>query len=129
MDVTLFLAQAFGLYFIIAGIGLVLKQSSLNGLISRLSSDRISVMITGFLTLIVGIPLLLIHNVWGTTLEVIISLLVWLTFIKGASRVIAPDMFMSMGSSLADNMTLTKVLIWLMIVLGAYLAYVGFGTM
>lgn len=129
MDVTLFLAQAFGLYFIIAGIGLVLKQSSLKSLISRLSSDRASVMTTGFLTLIVGIPLVLVHNVWGTTLEVIISLLVWLTFIKGTARVVAPDLFMSMGSSLADNMTLTKVLLWIMIVLGAYLAYIGFGAM
>ena len=40
-------------------------------------------MMGGFVAMIIGIPLVLIHNLWGSTLEVTVSILVWITFFKG----------------------------------------------
>ena len=127
MDVTLFLAQAFGLYFLIGGLGLVLNQSSLKSFIARFSSDRASVMMGGFVALLVGIPLVLIHNLWGGTLEIIVSVLVWITFIKGAVRVLVPDMLVKMSENLSNKIGMIKLMVWIMVAFGAYLTYVGFG--
>jgi len=127
MDVTIFLAQAFGLFFLIGGIGLILKQSSLKNFISRFSSDRSTVMIGGFVSLILGIPLVLIHNVWGTSLEIIVSILVWATFLKGVVRVWMPDMIVLMSESFSENIGMLKIMLWIMVALGGYLTYVGFG--
>jgi len=124
---TLFLAQAFGIFFVIAGLGMILKESSMRTLVTKLSSDRTSVMLGGYFSLILGIPLVLVHNVWGTPLEMIISALVWITFLKGVTRVLMPDLIIKLSSTFADNMGMMKVLIWLMVALGAYLVYVGFG--
>mgnify|MGYP001108622942 CR=1 FL=1 len=127
MDVTYFLAQVFGLFFLIGGVGLVLKQSSLKSFIARFSSDRMTVMMGGFISLALGIPLVLIHNVWSGTLETIVSILVWMTFLKGAVRVLMPDMIVQLSGSFSDNLGAVRILLWLMIVLGGYLTYVGFG--
>jgi hypothetical protein len=127
MDVTYFLAQVFGLYFLIGGLGLILKQSSLKGLMARFSSDSTMLMMGGFVALIIGIPLMLIHNVWGSSLEIIISLIAWAAFIKGFTLVLMPELTSYMMQSLSDNTGLLKVMLWLMIILGAYLVYAGFG--
>mgnify|MGYP000890729850 CR=1 FL=1 len=127
MDITLFLAQAFGLLFVIGGLGMVLQMNALKGIITQFSSDKVSVMVGGFVSLLVGIPLILIHNVWGTGLEMIISVIVWATFLKGVVRVLAPGSVIKMGQSFAHNMGFVKILLWLMVILGGYLLYVGFG--
>jgi hypothetical protein len=127
MNTTLFLAQVFGLYFLIGGLGLILKQSSLKSLIARFSSDSIMLMMGGFVALIIGIPLVLIHNVWGSSLEIIVSLIAWAAFVKGFTLVLMPELTSNMMQSLSDNIGLLKVMLWLMVILGGYLTYVGFG--
>jgi hypothetical protein len=128
MDITQFLTQAFGLYFLIGGLGLVLKQSSLKSLIARFSSDRTMVMRGGFVALIIGIPLVLIHNMWGSSLEIIISLIAWAAFLKGVFFILMPDMTTKMMDTLSENIGVIKVMLWLMVVLGGYLTYIGFGS-
>jgi len=106
---------------------MVLQMNALKGIITQFSSDKVSVMVGGFVSLLVGIPLILIHNVWGTGLEMIISVIVWATFLKGVVRVLAPGSVIKMGQSFAHNMGFVKILLWLMVILGGYLLYVGFG--
>lgn len=127
MDVTQFLAQAFGLYFIIAGLGLVLKKSSLKSLMARFSSDSTVVIMGGFVTLIIGVPLVLIHNVWGNSLEIIVSLIAWVVILKGITLVLMPDMTQQMVSRISNKIGVLEIVLWLMIILGGYLTYVGFG--
>ena len=126
MDVTLFLTQAFGLYFLIGGLGLVLHQASLKAFVRHFSSDEETIMMGGYLSLLIGVPLVLIHSMWATPMESTISILVWLTLLKGASRVLMPGAVMQMSQSFLENTQLLKMLIWFMVALGACLTYVGF---
>ncbi len=128
MDISLFLAQAFGIFFVITGLGLVLQPSVLQKLFTRYSSNRADVMMGGVLSLIVGIPLVLVHNIWQGTWEILVTVIVWITFLKGMSRVLLPDMVVSMAHKMQHKHGMVKAMLWIMIVLGAYLMYVGFGV-
>tara|TARA_B100000745_G_C20139723_1_gene390723 strand:+ start:135 stop:524 length:390 start_codon:yes stop_codon:yes gene_type:complete len=128
MDLSLFLAQVFGIYFVIGGIGLILKPKTLPKFIQRFSSNRVDVMMGGFLALLIGAPLVLLHNIWdGAVYQTVVTVLVWLTFLKGAARILMPDAVVTLAQKMEHKPNLVNAMLWLMVVLGGYLLYVGFG--
>lgn len=128
MDLSLFLAQAFGLYLVIGGVSMLVRPKVVNMLINTFSSDDGRSTIMGFWILILGIPLVLVHSVWdGASWQTLVSLLAWATFLKGFSLVMMPNITMRWAENLWRNDTILKSLLVLMVILGAYLLYVGFG--
>lgn len=127
MDISIFLAQAFGLYLLIGGIALLMNQELTNALIKKFSSHADDVAMGGFLALIIGIPLVLIHNVWDGSWRVLVTILVWLTFLKGVVRVLAPRAVTVWSQSLAKQPGLLRMLLLSMVILGVILAAFGFG--
>ena len=128
MDISLFLAQAFGLYFVIVGVAMLLQTSLMSDLINKFTSDRSSIVMGGFISLLIGVPLILVHNIWDGSWTVVVTVLVWITFIKGLVRVFLPDMVLEWSHSLKENQSLMKLLLLAMVVLGIYLIFVGFGV-
>ncbi len=126
MDISLFLAQVFGLYFILAGVAILVRPSTLTELLETFS-HRTAVFIGGFMALIIGIPLVLLHNVWNGTWQVLITLLVWATLIKGITLIFVPNVATSWIAVFRKHQNVTKHFIWVVIVFGLYLAYIGFG--
>ena len=128
MDISIFLAQAFGLYLLIGGVALLLNRGAIEGFIDMLTGSRSAVMLGGFMVLIIGIPLVLVHNIWdGEPWQTLVTILVWLTFLKGLARVLVPDMVSDWGNYFRQKHDLLRYLIILMVAVGAYLLYVGFG--
>jgi len=128
MDVSIFLAQALGLFMAISGAALLVRPQSVKDLIRAFSGDRGAVMMGGFLSLIVGIPLVLIHSVWdGELWQTMVTLVAWVTLVKGVMRVFAPDTVISWGKAFEQKQGLLKLIVIATIVYGLYLMYVGFG--
>ena len=127
MDISMFLAQAFGLYFVISGIALLVNQDLVKGLIKKFSSDADSVAIGGFVALVIGVPLVLVHNVWEGSWQILVTVLVWLTFLKGVIRVLAPHAVVSWSKQFGAMPGLVRALLLIMVVVGLYLLYFGFG--
>lgn len=126
MDLSIFLAQAFGLYFVIAGVAMLLRPELVPIIIGYFSSkERIAV--SGFMILLLGAPLVLLHNVWEGSWEVLVTIIVWITFIKGLVRVLMPDAVLRWTNSLGSQQKLLKLLIIGCLLVGLYLLYVGFG--
>ena len=125
MDISIFLAQVFGLYFIFAGIALLIRKDSMTLLLNSLSSSGFMYM-SGFITLTVGIPLILIHNVWDGSWRVIITVLVWVTLIKGLVLIFAPEFMANTATKLTKHSLLFRHGMWVVIIFGLYLVYIGF---
>ena len=125
MDLSLFLAQVFGLYFVIAGVAMLVRPNAISTLIETLGT-RSSIYLTGFFALMLGIPLVLIHNIWDGSWRVIITIMAWLALLKGVARIFFPDMVVGWAQGLARNPGMVKLMVWIMVVLGFYLLYIGF---
>ncbi|MCH7529605.1 hypothetical protein IIB50_00610 [Patescibacteria group bacterium] len=91
MELTLFLAQLFGLYFIIMGSALLIKRKTLVFVINDLFKYSGFVFFTGIIILIMGLLLVLSHNVWEPGLAWIITLLAWVTLVKGMLYIFLPQ--------------------------------------
>ena len=125
MDISIFLAQVFGLYFVIAGVAMLLRPKAIATLIETLGT-RSSIYLTGFFALMLGIPLVLVHNIWEGSWRVIITILAWLALLKGIARIFFPEMVVDWAQGLARNPGLVKLMVWVMVILGLYLLYIGF---
>lgn len=127
MDISIFLAQAFGLYFLIGGVALLMNPELTNGIIKKYASHADDVAMGGFLALLVGIPLILLHNVWDGTWHVLVTLVVWLVFLKGVVRVFAPRAVTVWSNTLGKQQGVLRLLLLTTIILGIALTAFGFG--
>jgi hypothetical protein len=125
MDISLFLAQVFGLYFVIVGVLILIRPTATRQLLKSLSSRNATYCI-GFITLLAGVPLVLLHNVWDGSWRVIITLLVWITLFKGIARIYVPELIERFSEILISRPVMFRHMLWLVVLAGMYLMYLGF---
>lgn len=127
MDISLFLAQAFGIYFVVMGL-LLFRNHTLGSVVSSLSQNKSLKFFIGVFILILGIILVLVHNIWeGPMWQVLITIFAWLTFIKGLMYLFVPqDVFDSILRALNKKGVFIGAGI-ITFVIGAWLASIGFG--
>jgi len=126
METSLFLAQLIGPVLIVIGVGLLLKQTEFREMATDFLSSRALIFVSGLLTLVVGLAIVLTHNVWEFNWPVIITILGWLSIFGGVFRILFPDSVQSMGTSMLDKPAVMTVSGAIQIVLGLWLSYVGY---
>jgi vacuolar-type H+-ATPase subunit I/STV1 len=81
---TLFLSRLIGLYCIVAALSMFLRGEAIVGTVTLLLRDAPLMFFVGVVTLSAGLAMVLAHNVWsGGALAVIVSVISWVTLIKG----------------------------------------------
>ncbi|MCP4841752.1 MAG: hypothetical protein GY887_08485 [Halieaceae bacterium] len=126
METSLFLAQLIGPVLIVIGFGLLLKKTEFREMATDFLSSRALIFVSGLLTLVTGLAIVLTHNVWEFNWPVIITILGWLSVFGGVFRILFPDSVQSMGTSMLDKPATMTVSGAIKIVLGLWLSYVGY---
>ncbi|WP_133135231.1 hypothetical protein [Legionella rowbothamii] len=120
MDKSRFLAKAIGAYLLIVSLSMFINMHSFVNLVNEMTRNEPLVFVTGFFTLIIGILLVLSHNVWEWDWRVIITLIAWLTLLKGASIIFHPAMLYTYTA------TINYIAATIDVILGIVLCYFGF---
>lgn len=90
MDVSIFLAKALGLYLLIMAIMMFAKEKKVKVIAKEMCSDPGMMYLSGCITLMIGILLIIVHNIWSADWRILITLLAWIIFIKGVIRTLFP---------------------------------------
>lgn len=125
MDTSVFLAQAMGILFVTIGLGMALNMSHFQTLLGDMLKSPSFLYLSGVINVILGSLLVLHHNIWTGGWVVLVTVLCWLTLIKGFMWVVFPAQQMKLAKSLATSSVL-KLSTLVLLVLGVYLVYVGF---
>ncbi|MBA2651860.1 MAG: hypothetical protein H0U73_06310 [Tatlockia sp.] len=88
---SLFLAQALGLYLMITAIIMLARAGYYRNMLTHLKAGSPTVVVTATLGLILGIVLVLVHNIWIWESEVLITLVAWLILIKSVLWLSFPE--------------------------------------
>lgn len=126
MEVTLFLARLFSLYFIVMAFGLLFNAKQFMAMAKSFYKNDGLILLTGVVTLLLGCAMVIGHNVWFRPLEVLVSVLAWLTFFKGVSFIVFPKWAKSVGKSFLGNEELLVMLSPVILFFGVVLGYLGF---
>lgn len=127
MELSIFLAQLFGIYLIIVGILVVLRRDSFMPIVAELGANRSLIFVIAIFELAVGIGLALSHSIFTFDYRGIISVLGWAMLIEGVLYLSLPfpkvrKLFKAFNTPgwYVSGGTLS-------IVIGGYLTGIGFG--
>ena len=125
MDTTTFLAQLWGPVLLAIGLGMFVSRNYYAKVYRDIEKSALGVMTFGVVAMTAGIAQITFHNVWNTFPEMVVSLLGWGAFLKGAVFLIAPKLADQSGEWAADSKLIPTIGI-LVLVLGLFLSWFGF---
>lgn len=110
---TTFLAGVLGWYLVIFSCMLLFRRKLLTAVFDDLFNHKGSVFIIAVITVILGLMLVLSHNIWVAGWPVVVTLLGWMILISGLLRMFFLESFMHMGKNFqnhATGMTITGII-------------------
>ncbi len=125
MDITVFLAQVWGLVLLFIGIGFFASRDHYVRMYRDLSQETLATLAFAGAAIAAGISSVLAHNVWGSLPEIIVSLLGWALLLKGAFLAIAPRAAERIGTRVMST-SLMGVAGAVLVIIGIYLTWFGY---
>lgn len=89
MEITSFLARFWGSLFMILGASSV--GAKLLGRIIQYTEDKTITVSTGYITFLLGLATVVAHNLWVADWRVAVTILGWITLLKGMEKIAFPD--------------------------------------
>ncbi|MDD5618625.1 MAG: hypothetical protein PHG69_05970 [Candidatus Omnitrophica bacterium] len=126
MDNSILLAKFIGPYIMVISIGLLFNSKAFQKIMEDFSKNSALVYVAGLITFVAGLTVTLFHNFWVLDWRIIITLLGWNMFIKGAWLIISPDTSAKMAASFAKNNKLVIILWVIMLAIGVFLTTKGY---
>ena len=91
MDRSKFLSKVIGLYLIIVSAAILTNMQQFITQVNNLVNNAPLMFMTGFCTTIIGLLMVVSHNIWQLSWRFIITFIAWVTLIKGVSIVLYPQ--------------------------------------
>ena len=127
MDTSIFLAKLIGPALIVIGLGLVFNRAIYQVVAEEVIKSRALLYLFGALNLVVGLAIVLTHNVWAPSWKLIITIIGWFALVRGALRLLIPQ---QIGDFLSRILTRGPQVLFgtgvVAILVGAVLAWKGF---
>ncbi len=99
MDYSIVLARFFGILFVVLGLSLI-NRKSFKRVMDGLAANPSLLWGTGFVTSIIGAATVSLYDVWTADWNVAITLIGWLSVLKGAMLMLFPKFTMSLYGKL-----------------------------
>lgn len=124
MEISLFLARAIGLWMVVMSVVLFKNEKDIRTMASELMGEKTHLFLSGLLALVIGILIIVGHNVWVFGWPVIITLFGWASFIKGISFLSFPDSAQEFSKWYLQKVNL-KIAAALYFAVGLFLFWMG----
>ena len=126
MGISIFLAKILGPCFVIIGVGILLNREFYQKVKEDFCKNAALLFYGGILALIIGLIIVLSHNVWVAKWPVIITIYGWGGIIKGTWLTVFPNSVFKFMEAYNKNKNLLLVHSLVIIVLGAALSILGY---
>ena len=125
---TFFLSRLLGLYYLLAALSMFLHKQTYLETVTALIHNSPVMLVVGIFTVIAGLAMVLAHNIWsGGALAVIVTLVGWITLIKGLLFLfLPPDVDAELFLTNLHYQQLFYLYAAISLVLGIYLTFSGF---
>jgi hypothetical protein len=124
MDATIALARFWGWIGIISGLVFLLRGKAWVDERLNLVGDKAFTLLGGYMTLMVGLMSVILHNMWGADWRIVVTLCGWLNLLKGVHRLAFPDAGREKAApALKERPLITKVTLVALAALGGWLVW------
>jgi len=102
------------------------KRNDVHSLVKKFSKYPSLLIVMGPIVLIAGLFMVLSHNLWVGDWRVVITILAWLTLLKGLALIFAPEKALSFSKKWSSGAFSFGALV--MLVVGVWVAWGAFGA-
>ena len=127
MELSLFLAKLIGLYLLAMGGLWIARGHEVLASVEEYSASRPAVFLSGIIALVVGLAMAIGHSVWELNWRGLITVFGYISIIKGGSLIGFPDWRRSQADWMRNEIV-SRIWLLVVLVLGGYLSWVGFGS-
>ncbi|CEG56156.1 hypothetical protein [Legionella fallonii] len=126
METSKFLSKVLGFYLFIIGSAMLLNMHQFTSHVVKLINDTQLMFVSGFFVLILGLLMVVSHNVWQWSWRLIITIIAWLILFKGVSIIYFPKYLDTVTIHFVRNMSISYTAASIDVILGLVLIYKGF---
>ena len=107
-------------------LGMLINLGMYESMIAEALHTGILFYLSGLLSLLAGLAIVNLHNIWCTDWRVIFTILGWLMTIGGIIRIVTPQIAVAMGSTIYGGRASTIAAALIIGALGAFLSFRGY---
>ena len=125
MCLSVFLAQLIGIYALFTALAMLVHQERFKKNMHEFISNHSMIAFSGALHLLLGLLIVLTHNIWVSQWPVLITIVGWLLVLGGLMRMFYPERFIHYARELMAKSGY-QVVAWVWLLVGVYLIWMGF---
>jgi len=125
MEISIFLAKAWGVVFMLIPLTLRFNKSNIQKALAIIKRSEF-IFAWGIFCLFLGSAMVAGHNIWVFDWRIILTLFGWLSLAKGFFLLFAPGISIKLVSIMTENDILIKGYLITYFLLGLYLSRIGF---
>ncbi|KTD05252.1 hypothetical protein [Fluoribacter gormanii] len=126
MDKSKFLSKVLGLYLILVSLAIFLNLEQFTIYVQELLKNAPLMLVLGFWTLILGLLMVVSHNIWQGNWRLLITIISWIVLLKGASMILYPHYIDYATFLFMQNKNIAYSTAGFELILGIILSYLGF---
>jgi hypothetical protein len=123
---TRYLSRLLGVFLLVTAVSQWTQPGLLTVVAPAMVNQPALLWVSGMLTFVSGLAIVLGHNVWGNLAAAVVSLLGWVMTIKGAALLLIPAAGWAALLSAMHYLSHSGVYTIIPAIAGAYLTYAGF---
>ncbi len=125
-SMTDFWLRVLGLYFLVAGIGVLTQIDRIAGLATEIREIFLLRWLSAIMAFALGVAILATHDSPGGGPAMIVTIIAWISLIKGTFLFIAPPALLAFYDRVLTNHTMMRVWGVVVAVAGAALIWLGY---
>ena len=109
------------------GCAMLINRELFPIIVDQISHDYGLILLSGVLSLLAGIAIVRVHNIWSGGWQVIVTVFGWLAIAGGLARMWMPQMAGPIADSFAAGPAALLIAAVVLVALGGFLSYKAYG--
>ena len=122
-----FIAQIIGLLFSIDAVGVLINTAIYRRMVEEFTESPAHCYLGGILALFFGLFILNFNNAWTADWTVIITIIGWLSVVKGVLLLVFPNVYLQFANWMRMGDAMMRYMGIIYLLLGLFLTFKGFG--
>jgi uncharacterized membrane protein len=126
LSTSYFITKLLGPTFTLIGLSVLLRERAFKAILQDAVRSGALLYLSGFLSFVSGLFLVLTHNVWSQDWRLLITLIAWITIAYGFVTMFQPQWAAALFTRLIKRQTASYSAAAINILLGIVLTYFGY---
>ncbi len=119
-----YLAQIWGISIVVVCLAVLIRPKYLTKLFTEMRNEA-AMFFLGIISFVIGLAMVLAHNIWIKNWQAIITILGWISLLKGLLIIFLPNLIEKLTKKIENSPFLPYLLITMLFV-GLVITYLGF---